>query len=82
MKTWPPRRVTSIAGAEDGALQGADEGSAAAVAHYPAAEGISSTQILTFVRALRPALGDVDEPLPALLRAREGLPDRADQPGL
>jgi len=66
----------AIADGEDAAPQGAEEGSAA-VAHYPAAEGISSTQILTLVRALRPALGDVDEPLPAALRTREGLPDRA-----
>src|SRR5437899_136850 len=65
----------AIAGGEDGELQGAEQGSAA-VAHYPAAEGISSTQILTLVRGLRPALAEVEEPLPALVRAREGLPDR------
>ena len=66
----------AIAGGEDGELQGAEQGSAA-VAHYPAAEGISSTQILTLVRAQRPALDDIDEPLPATLRTRERLPDRA-----
>ncbi len=48
-----------------------------AVAHYPAAEGISSTQILTLVRAARDALGDVVEPLSAATRVAERLPDRA-----
>jgi ATP-dependent DNA helicase RecG len=47
------------------------------VAHYPAAEGVSSTQILTLVRGARGALADVVEPLPAATRAAEGLPDRA-----
>jgi ATP-dependent DNA helicase RecG len=47
------------------------------VAHYPAAEGISSTQILTLVLAARGALGDVAEALPAASRVSEGLPDRA-----
>jgi len=65
----------AIAGGEDGGLQEATDGPAA-VGHYPAAEGISSTQILTLVRGLRPALAEVEEPLPALVRAREGLPDR------
>jgi len=48
-----------------------------AVAHYPAAEGVSSTQILTLVQGLRGALGDVVEFLPAAARVCEGLPDRA-----
>jgi ATP-dependent DNA helicase RecG len=47
------------------------------VAHYPAAEGISSTQILTLVRGARDALGDIPEPLPAATRIAERLPDRA-----
>jgi ATP-dependent DNA helicase RecG len=47
------------------------------VAHYPAAEGISSTQIMTLVRERRDALFDVGEPLPAAMRVAEGLPDRA-----
>lgn len=46
------------------------------VAHYPATDGISSTQLLALVRDVRPALGDVVEPLPAALRHREGLADR------
>jgi ATP-dependent DNA helicase RecG len=46
------------------------------VAHYPASEGISSTQILTLVQGARDALADVMEPLPAALRASETLPDR------
>jgi ATP-dependent DNA helicase RecG len=48
-----------------------------AVAHYPATEGLSSTQILTLVREHSRALADVVEPLPARLRARERLPERS-----
>ena len=49
----------------------------AGVAHYPATEGITSTQILELVRDHRDAIHDVIEPLPARLRVRERLPDRA-----
>ena len=49
----------------------------ASVAHYPAADGITSTQILTLVQGVRGALGDVVEFLPAGARVCEGLPDRA-----
>ncbi|HKO28144.1 MAG TPA: ATP-dependent DNA helicase RecG [Solirubrobacteraceae bacterium] len=49
----------------------------AAVAHYPATEGLSSTQILALVREHSGALADVVEPLPARLRARERLPERS-----
>ncbi len=52
---------------------GADEG---AVAHYPATEGLSSTQILALVRAHAEALDDVTEPLPAVMRVAERLPER------
>jgi ATP-dependent DNA helicase RecG len=54
------------------------EGSAGdgAVAHYAATEGLSSTQILALVRAHADAIGDVPEPLPAVLRTREQLPER------
>ncbi len=48
-----------------------------AVAHYPAAEGISSTQILTLVRAAKHGLADVLEGLSAATRVSEQLPDRA-----
>jgi ATP-dependent DNA helicase RecG len=48
-----------------------------AVAHYPAAEGITSTQILTLVQGARHALCDVTEALSASTRVLEGLPDRA-----
>ncbi len=54
-----------------------DGGGAAGVAHYPAAEGVSSTQIVTLVREHRAALADVAEPLPAALRVAEALPLRA-----
>jgi ATP-dependent DNA helicase RecG len=46
------------------------------VAHYPATDGLSSTQILALVRAHAGAIAEVPEPLPALLRTRERLPDR------
>jgi ATP-dependent DNA helicase RecG len=47
------------------------------VAHYPATEGISSTQIHALVREHATALADVVEPLPGLLLASEALPDRS-----
>jgi len=46
------------------------------VAHYPASEGITSTQIAELVRAHRDAISDVIEPLPARVRVAERLPDR------
>jgi ATP-dependent DNA helicase RecG len=48
-----------------------------AVAHYPATDGLSSTQILALVRGNVALLADVPEPLPARLRRAERLPDRA-----
>jgi ATP-dependent DNA helicase RecG len=51
-------------------------GSATDVAHYPATEGLSSTQILALVRQHLPAVEHVVEPLPARVRARAPLPDR------
>jgi ATP-dependent DNA helicase RecG len=47
-----------------------------AVAHYPATEGLSSTQILALVREHRAAVLDAVEPLPGRLRSAERLPDR------
>jgi len=47
-----------------------------AVAHYPSTDGLSSTQILALVRAHASAIADVPEPLPALVRAHERLPER------
>jgi ATP-dependent DNA helicase RecG len=52
-------------------------GDGQAVAHYPAADGVTSTQILTLVQGLRDALEDVVETLPASIRVRERLPERA-----
>ncbi|HWX96705.1 MAG TPA: ATP-dependent DNA helicase RecG [Solirubrobacteraceae bacterium] len=72
-----------LAGAgDDGAGSAAgdrepSEGSGDSVAHYPAAQGISSTQILTLVRDASAALADVPEPLSAATRVSERLPDRA-----
>jgi len=53
-----------------------DATGAEAVAHYPATEGLSSTQILALVSGHADAFADVLEPLPAALRAIERLPDR------
>ncbi len=64
-------RVTSHAPTDE------STGSASEVAHYPATEGLSSTQILALVRAHLPAAEHAVEPLPARARARGGLPDRA-----
>jgi ATP-dependent DNA helicase RecG len=47
-----------------------------AVAHYPATEGLSSTQLLALVREHRDAIAFAPDPLPGRLRARERLPDR------
>ncbi len=54
------------------ALAGAE-----AVAHYPATDGLSSTQILALVRRHAGAVRDVVEPLPASARMGERLPDRS-----
>jgi ATP-dependent DNA helicase RecG len=51
-------------------------GGASEVATYPATEGITSTQILALVREHRGAIADTVEPLPALLRTAERLPNR------
>src|SRR6202035_968926 len=69
-------RVSHHAVGVDAAV-GAQPGEGDAVAHYPAAEGVSSTQILTLVQAARGALGDIAETLSAATRVAERLPDRA-----
>jgi len=52
-------------------------GSDQAVGHYPATDGLSSTQILALVREHVAAIAEIAEPLPGRLRAIERLPDRA-----
>ena len=59
------------------ALTGDALGAAEAVAHYPATEGLSSTQILALVKEHAEALRDVVEVLPSGLRVAEHLPDRS-----
>ncbi len=54
-----------------------DVGDSDAVAHYPASDGVSSTQIMTLVHGAKDALADVVEALSAATRSTEGLPDRA-----
>jgi ATP-dependent DNA helicase RecG len=61
--------------AASGVLAG--DGGSDAVAHYPAADGITSTQLLTLVRGARNALADVPETLSAATRVTERMPDRA-----
>jgi ATP-dependent DNA helicase RecG len=51
---------------------------AGAVAHYPATEGLSSTQIYSLVREHAELIERVFEPLPVALRLGEQLPTRAD----
>ena len=46
------------------------------VSHYPATDGLSSTQIHSLISEHEPYFREVIEPLPALLRANERLPDR------
>jgi len=46
------------------------------VAHYPATDGLTSTQIMAMVREHGQALADTVEPLPGALLAAERLPDR------
>jgi ATP-dependent DNA helicase RecG len=65
------------AGSRGGSGRAGSEVVAKTVAHYPAAEGVSSTQIVTLVREHRGALAEVGEPLPAVVRAAERLPERA-----
>jgi ATP-dependent DNA helicase RecG len=55
----------------------AHDGERNTVAHYPAAEGVTSTQILTLVQGARSAFADVPEALSAATRVTERLPDRA-----
>jgi ATP-dependent DNA helicase RecG len=58
---------------------GAAEGlaGAGAVAHYPATDGLTSTEILALVRRHAEALADVADPLAGKVRVSERLPDRA-----
>jgi ATP-dependent DNA helicase RecG len=74
------RRGTAVGGqfrVQAHARTGDAVGGDGTVAHYPATEGLTSTQILALVREHRGALEDVVEPLPARVRARERLPARA-----
>jgi ATP-dependent DNA helicase RecG len=59
-------------GSELGAA-GREEGS---VPHYPAGEGVSSTQLLTLVREAADRFADVLDPLAADVRVAEELPSR------
>jgi ATP-dependent DNA helicase RecG len=62
---------------DDGAPAGA-EPQGAAMARYPASDGLTSIEILARVRELQEDLHDAVDPLPARLRARHRLPSRVD----
>lgn len=49
----------------------------AAIAHYPASYGVTSTQIAALMRELRPSLADVVDPLPASVRVGAAVAGRA-----
>jgi ATP-dependent DNA helicase RecG len=86
VKHYPPGTRLVLHGKADGGGRfrvshhavGSDIGSgqAGSVAHYPAAEGVSSTQILTLVNERRQGLGEVVEPLASDIRVAERLCDR------
>jgi ATP-dependent DNA helicase RecG len=68
--------VAAAGGPDAAEARGAGRAPGGAVAHYPASEGVSSTQILTLVQQAAEHLADVCEVLPGLARAGERLPDR------
>ena len=70
--------VSHHALAEEGGVGAPAEagGGSGTVAHYPASEGLSSTQILTLVRGARASLADFPELLPSALRVAGALPDK------
>ncbi len=68
-----PRRRFQVHAHAPTAETAASDGS---VAHYPATEGLTSTQILALIRERADALHDEQEPLPARMRLDERLPDR------
>ncbi|MFZ1156006.1 MAG: DEAD/DEAH box helicase, partial [Solirubrobacteraceae bacterium] len=86
VKQYPPGTPLVLHGKADGGGRfrvahhaiGSDIGSgdAQSVAHYSAAEGVSSTQILTLVGEHRHGLGDVVEPLASSIRVAERLCER------
>jgi ATP-dependent DNA helicase RecG len=64
--------------AASAAMREAEEaGAGCGISHYPASEGVSSTQIASLVRAARGSLADVVEALPARVRRSRALPERA-----
>jgi ATP-dependent DNA helicase RecG len=68
----PTDQRPSGAGAEGSGGAGSDP----TVAHYPATDGLSSTQILALVHQHAASFDDVIEPLPVAIRLRERLADR------
>ena len=73
---FDPRRGLTVQGHAETTEPLSGAASATAVSHYPATDGLSSTQILALVQRHAPALDDVLEALPAAVRVAEGLPDR------
>ncbi len=83
---YPPGTPLLLHGSADGKggfrvahhAIGSGSGQAGSVPHYPASEGVSSTQILTLVQGARRALADIGETLPAATRRGEGLPAKSE----
>ena len=73
---FDPRRGFTAQGHAETSEPLSGGGEASAVSHYPATDGLSSTQILALVQRHAPALDDVVEALPAAVRVGERLPDR------
>ena len=73
---FDPRRGFTVQGHAETSEPLSGEGDATAVSHYPATDGLSSTQILALVRQHASAFDDLVEALPAAMLARERLADR------
>jgi ATP-dependent DNA helicase RecG len=69
-------RVSTHALATEIGEAGQETGRGGSVAHYPASEGVSSTQLLTLIDRASVHLSDVLEPLAARVRTDERLPAR------
>ena len=73
---FDPRRGFTVQGHAETTEPLSGDADGTAVSHYPATDGLSSTQILALVRRHAAAFDDVLEPLPAAIRTGERLPDR------
>jgi ATP-dependent DNA helicase RecG len=78
LRVWSHSPDRGRATAAAAAARAADDArSRCGISHYPASEGVSSTQIASLVRGARGSLADVVEALPARIRRSRELPERA-----